>query len=79
MKDFSYVSGSIEIYIKTMIKCVVIVRRFSQLCDCDMYVCIESLEKMKVIFGRALNVFHATRAICDREKVQSTIRHVCMH
>jgi hypothetical protein len=56
VKGFSYVSKSIEIYIKTMIKCVAIVRRFSQLCD--MYVCIESLEKMKVIFGRALNAFH---------------------
>jgi hypothetical protein len=57
VKDFSYVSESIEIYIKTMIKCVAIVRRFSQLSD--MYhVCIESLEKMKVIFGRALNAFH---------------------
>ena len=56
MKDFSYVSESIEIYIKTLIKCVAIVIRISQLCD--MYVYIESLEKMKVIFGRALNSFH---------------------
>ena len=56
MKGFSYMSESIEIYIKTMFKCVAIVRLFSQLCN--MYVCIESLEKMKVIFGRALKAYH---------------------
>jgi len=60
MKGFQLCSDPIDIYIKTMIKCVAIVRRFSRLCN--MYVCIESLEKMKVIFGRALNAFHDQRS-----------------